>query len=55
MTEMSTRSKEKDHRTGKQLHTCRGQKVLSHQCPAPTASLPTTGKLDRPLEQEWEC
>lgn len=55
MTKMSKRDKGKDHKMDKQMHTCRGQEVPSYQCPTPTASLPTTRKLDRPLEQEWEC
>lgn len=38
----------------KQMDTCRGQEVPSHQLPISTASLPMTRKLDQLLEQEQE-
>lgn len=52
---MSKRNKGKARRMDKQMHTYGGPEVPSYKCRTPTASLPTTRKLDRPLEQEWEC
>jgi hypothetical protein len=52
MSEMSKRNKEKNHRMGKQMDTCRGQVCPSHQFPTSTVGLPhpMTRKLDQLLE-----